>query len=121
MEERLMKTTYLIWKDPSCNGIDPDWQEITGKEFLALVRSAESKNRHFIKLQSTEDDGADGAIVIEATKIDYMDWKREKNHAHYVQGFGKDVSGDRFTIQTQSFLPARPVVQGCRNHPPSAL
>ena len=38
LEER-MKTTYLIWKDPSCAGINPEWQELTGQEFYALVKS----------------------------------------------------------------------------------
>jgi len=79
-----MKTTYLVWKDPSCNGINPDWQELSGKEFLALVRSDEGRRRHFIRLDSIEPNGADGAIVMEATQVVYADWKREKNRNDYL-------------------------------------
>jgi len=48
-----MRTTYLVWKTPPQNGEAPDWQQIKGKDFLALVRSSESKGRYFIKLPST--------------------------------------------------------------------
>ena len=65
-----MKTTYWIWKQPPISGDTPIWQEITGNEFLAFVRSPASKNRHFIKLQSTDLDGKDGVLVMEATRDD---------------------------------------------------
>lgn len=74
-----MKTIYLIWKDLSCGGVNPDWQEITGQEFYALVDSVEAKERYFIKLPSSHANGSDGAIVMEATKSDYLNWKSEKN------------------------------------------
>jgi len=80
-----MKTTYLVWKDQSCNGINPDWQEITGQEFLALVRSPESNGRHFVKLFSVSGDGSDGCIVLESTKEKYLKWKREKRHREYLR------------------------------------
>ena len=84
-----MQTTYLIWKNPPIKGASPDWQEITGKEFLALVRSPEGKNRHFIKLPSADPDGNDGAVVMETTKAGYLDWKREKNHSDYLRSLCK--------------------------------
>ena len=77
--------TYLVWKDPSCNGINPDWQEITGQEFLALVRSPESKGRHFVKLFSENADGSDGCFVMESTKAEYLKWKKEKRHREYLR------------------------------------
>jgi hypothetical protein len=80
-----MKATYLIWKTPPRNGANPDWQEISGKEFFALVRSLKNKDRYFIKLQSMDGDDADRAIFIEATEADYLDWKREKNHTDYLR------------------------------------
>jgi hypothetical protein len=85
-----MKTRYLIWKNRSCNGVNPDWLEITGKDFLSLVRSTEGKGRYFVKLPSTEIDGNDGAMVMETTKKYYDEWKREKNHADYIRSFSKD-------------------------------
>ena len=80
-----MKTTYLIWKESSCAGINPDWQELTGQAFYAFVRSPKVKGRHFIKLPSTYADGSDGAIVMEVTNAEYRKWKREKNHCEYLR------------------------------------
>lgn len=80
-----MKTTYLVWKDPTCHGANPDWQEISGKEFLALVRSPDGKGRWFIKMDSTERNGADGAVVMEATKSEYVRWRKEKDHSDWVR------------------------------------
>jgi hypothetical protein len=80
-----MKTTYLIWKNPQCKGVCPDWMPLTGAEFLALVRSPKGKGRNFIKLASTDNDGADGTIVIEVTASQYREWKNEKNRADYVK------------------------------------
>lgn len=76
-----MKTIYLIWKNPATpNG----YKEISGQEFLTLVRSSEAKGRYFIKLPSVSEDGSDGAIVMETTKDKYIDWKSEKNHTDYL-------------------------------------
>jgi len=86
-----MKTTYWIWKQPPNSGETPIWQEITGNEFLALVRSPASKNRHFIKLHSTDLDGKDGVLVMEATRDDFINWKREKNHSDYLKKFGSEI------------------------------
>ena len=80
-----MKTTYWIWKDASCNGINPDWQELNGREFYAFVRSPEAQGRYFVRLESTEPDNSDGEIVMEATKANYDDWRREKNHTDYLR------------------------------------
>lgn len=81
-----MKTTYLVWEDPSCEGINPSWQELNGQEFLALVRSAEAVGRYFVKLESIQ---KDTAIVIEATRASYLAWKKEKNHREYLESCAK--------------------------------
>ena len=80
-----MKTTYLVWKDPSCNGINPDWQEITGQEFYALVNTPENKERRFIKLNSASEDGSDGEIVMESTETAYIAWRKEKRHKQHLR------------------------------------
>jgi RNA polymerase sigma factor (sigma-70 family) len=90
--EVIMKTTYLVWKDPSCGGVSPDWQEISGKAFLAIVRSNESKGRYFVRLGSSELDGSDGEVVMESTKTYFDEWKREKNRADYLRGLSKDFT-----------------------------
>jgi RNA polymerase sigma factor (sigma-70 family) len=80
-----MKTAYLVWKDPFCNGIDPDWQELNGREFYAFVRSPEAQGRYFVRLESTEPDGSDGCIVMEATQAYYTAWRREQKHTEYLR------------------------------------
>ena len=87
-----MKTTYLIWRDPACNGVNPEWQEISGKEFITLVRSPEAKGRYFIKLPSTNGDGSDDTIVVEATQASYLEWRSARNHADYIRSCGRDTS-----------------------------
>lgn len=77
-----MKTTYLVWKDPACDGINPSWRELAGQEFLALVRSAEAAGRYFVKLENAEDGTA---TVIEATRASYLAWRKEKRRHEYLQ------------------------------------
>jgi len=78
-----LKTTYLVWKNPSCDGINPDWLEITGRAFYALVNSPEGKKRHFIKLDSSSED--DGRIVLEATENEYRKWRKEQHRREYLR------------------------------------
>lgn len=80
-----MKTTYLAWKDPACGGMNPQWEYLTCGKFLALVKSPEGKNRHFISLNSTSIDGTDGKIVIEATEKEHKAWLKEKRHRQYLR------------------------------------
>ena len=87
-----MKTTFLIWKTPPIGGAAPDWQKITGKQFNALVNSPEGIGRYFIKLPSIDPGGRDGAVVMEATEADYMNWKHETNRADYLRRRGKGIT-----------------------------
>ena len=80
-----MKTTYFVWKDPFCNGINPEWQELTGQEFLAFIRLDENKKRRFIKLYSASEDSSDGDIMIEATSEEYKKWRKDKDHNDWVR------------------------------------
>ena len=86
-----MKTTYLVWENPGCNGINPIWKELAGQEFLALVRSAEAAGRYFVKLENAQDGTA---IVIEATKANYLAWRKEKRHREYLE----TCAGDKHIV-----------------------
>lgn len=83
-----MKTIYLVWENPACNGINPIWKELAGQEFLALVRSAEAAGRFFIKLENAQDGTA---IVIEATEASYLAWRKEKRHREYLENCAEDI------------------------------
>ena len=66
---------YFIWKDANCNGIDPEWLEIKGKEFLEIVRDPENKRR-FIQWHD-EDGECPDVVWYEVTNRDYLDYKKE--------------------------------------------
>ena len=85
-----MKTTYWIWKNPHCNGVNPDWKEINGREFYTLVNTPENKGRRFVKLPKTEENECD--IVMESTETEYVKWKKEKNHADYLRSQEHEIS-----------------------------
>jgi RNA polymerase sigma factor (sigma-70 family) len=91
-----MKTTYLVWKDPACNGINPEWREITRDEFLALVKSPESNDRRFVRLGSTDTDGGDGRYVMEATESEYKDWLTEKRRRQYIRNFNRGYTMESY-------------------------
>ena len=78
-----VKTTYFIWKSQPRNGTSPDWLEINGQEFYALVNSPENKNRYFVMLKGVSEN--DGTVVIESTKSEYCKWRKEKDHGDYVR------------------------------------
>jgi hypothetical protein len=75
-------TTYLVWKNPNCNGNNPEWMQISGREFYALVNTSAGKKRHFIKLRKASENDVD--IVLEATATEYVNWRKEKDHADYL-------------------------------------
>ncbi|MDR2559416.1 MAG: hypothetical protein LBC86_07745 [Oscillospiraceae bacterium] len=43
----MKSTTYLIWKNPHLGGENPEWIRLTRSQFLAFVKSPESKGRYF--------------------------------------------------------------------------
>lgn len=45
-----MANKYFIWKDRNCNGHNPEWVEMKGKEFFDFLNSADGKGRRFILL-----------------------------------------------------------------------
>lgn len=72
---------YFVWKDANCNGINPEWLEISGEEFTQLKKM--NPQRRFIP-NYNEDDPEDGdCFLYEATPKAFRDWNRE--HMRYVR------------------------------------
>lgn len=72
---------YFVWKDANCNGINPEWLEISGEEFAQLKK--ENPQRRFIPCYN-EDDPEDGdCFLYEATKENYNEWNRDQMRYHY--------------------------------------
>ena len=79
-----MTKKFYIWKDPSCNGANIEWLEITGNEFYAMLKRAENEGRCFIRLGDDIATEAD-VIFIEATREQYLDWRKEQNAKNYLR------------------------------------
>ena len=92
-----MAKKYYRWKDENCNGINPEWVEMTGTEFLAFKRKPENKHRRFIEYidEFLETD----TIVLEATRQKYNEWhsvdsNRKRNIIAYIEMGYTTVSMD---------------------------
>ena len=88
----MKSTTYLIWEIPHCNGENPEWINLTRSEFLAFVKSPESKGRYFERLGSTNADGSDGRFIIETTESRYRKFLKEKRHKQYLRDCDPDYT-----------------------------
>ena len=71
---------YFVWKDANCNGINPEWVEISGEEFMKL--KANEPKRRFIPCYD-EDDPESDVFLYEATKENYNEWNRDQMRYHY--------------------------------------
>lgn len=70
-----MKKFYYRWKDESCNGVNPEWVEMTGKEFIDFRRNPKNKHRRFVRY--IDDYSEAPIIILETTKQKYDEWNRE--------------------------------------------
>ena len=71
-----MSRQYFVWKDPNCNGINPEWIEMTSREFCLFRRDPQNKQRYFVLLDDGDCDEA-GTLIMEATKDYYDKWRKE--------------------------------------------
>ena len=69
-------TEYHVWKNGVYNGENTDWEQLSGKEFFALVSSPESKGRYFVFMDNNGDKELN-EYYLEATREKYLEWKRE--------------------------------------------
>lgn len=100
-----MANKYYIWKDPNCNGTNPDWIEISGTQFYALGKDKTQK-RYFKRIDDGVEDGAD-VLIMETTYEEYKDWhkkqeskrRKKKRQEQYKPHIALDdlVSGTEFT------------------------
>lgn len=75
-----MAKKYYRWKDENCNGVNPEWIEITGQEFYDYVDSSEIGGKYFIKEYFYPDNKELGFYAYETTKRQYNEW-----HKLYMQ------------------------------------
>ena len=96
----MSKKYYLIWKDVNCNGVNPEWVFMTGKDLYKFIKNPENKNRYFMTLDDRVCKDAD-IITMECTRESYKEWRIQKNHEDYLDRF----ENEREFISINSYIP----------------
>ena len=80
---------YFAWKDAGCNGIDPEWIEISGEEFALLKK--ENPQRRFIPSYNEDDpqkkkkDTYDRKSINGVISADLAKWFTQDLDIYYTQ------------------------------------
>lgn len=67
-----MKKRFFAWKDANCDGKNPKWIEMSGKEFYAFKQLPGNYDRKFVALSDA--DGLTDTVFLETTKSEYDRW-----------------------------------------------
>ena len=70
-----MYKRYFRKKDPNCRIEEIEWIEMTGKEFLAFVKTPCNAGRFFIDMDD---------VVLECTETEHQAYRSEVNHHNYL-------------------------------------
>ena len=92
-----MKKLFFRWKDENCNGVNPEWVEMTGKEFLDFKRNPKNKHRKFAEYIDEYQESE--TIVMEVTKDTYNRWHcedviRKRKRTERMEAGYKEISMD---------------------------
>lgn len=96
----MSKKYYLVWKDANCNGVNPEWISMSGKDFYKFIKNPENKNRYFMTLDDRVCKDAD-IITMECTRESYKEWRIQKNHEDYLDRYEQE----REFISINSYIP----------------
>ena len=92
-----MKKLFFKWKDENCHGINPEWVEMTGREFLEFKRKPENKHRKFAEY--IDENQETTTIVLEVTQDSYNRWHcedviRKRKRTEKCESGYKEISMD---------------------------
>jgi len=87
-----MEKQYFVWKDPNCNGINPEWIQLTPKQFLDFVNDPKNKDRHFATLTNGGCEEA-GILVMEATEEVYKACEQARQRERYLREMEEEYEG----------------------------
>lgn len=98
-----MAKQYFVWKDPNCNGINPEWVQLSGREFYMFANAKENRGRYFVTL---DDGGCEEAniLVLEATNAVYKNWHTENKAATRLRK--KNAPYEGLTISLDELNPS---------------
>lgn len=97
-----MSTQYFVWKDPNCNGINPEWLEMTAHEFFLFRREPENKERYFVILGADDCEEA-GTLIMEATKDAYREWHKQDKAA--TRRAKANAACNRVIVSLYDYIP----------------
>lgn len=103
-----MENKYFIWKDRNCNGINPEWRELSPREYYAFVTAPENKGRFFIDFNADCSEET-SVLMMEVTADEYADWDRRRHRFNYRQEMEREyedtfVSLDQEVPNTEEML-----------------
>lgn len=99
-----MANMFFVWKDPNCNGVNPEWIQMTGKQFHEFITKPENSKRTFIKGPIDPEHLSKGFFKMEVTPKEYKKWdaqrkKRERStdlmdlrRIRYKEAYGNGTS-----------------------------
>lgn len=73
-----MTNMFFVWKDPNCNGVNPEWIQMTGTEFHEFITRPENKKRKIIKEYVDPDNKRLGFYRFEVTPEEYRKWDAKR-------------------------------------------
>ena len=100
-----MANMFFVWKDPNCNGVNPEWIQMTGTEFHEFITKPENSKRTFIKEPIDPEHLGKGFFKMEVTPKEYKkrDAQRKKRERstdlldlrriRYKEAYGNGASG----------------------------
>ena len=87
-----MSKKFYAWKNRDCQGINPEWIELTGKQFAEICNAnkalPDEEKRWFYKLPGLEE--GDDYLVFECTKEQYIESQNEKDRRCYQSDLKAD-------------------------------
>ena len=103
-----MENKYFVWKDRNCNGINPEWRELSPREYYAFVTAPENKGRFFIDFNADCSEET-SVLMMEVTAEEYADWDRRRHRFNYRQEMEREyedtfVSLDQEVPNTEEML-----------------
>lgn len=87
----MANTIYLVKRDPNCEKDKVEWIHMSKRRFTRFIKSDAGKGRFFIHLTDDIDYECD-EIYIEATRDEYLDWKRTYNGHCYLKGIESETT-----------------------------
>ena len=77
-----MASMYFVWKDPNCNGVNPEWIQMTSKRFKDFVSEPENAKRKFIRIPIDPEVKSKGCYVLETTPDGYRKWDADRRREY---------------------------------------